>query len=217
MEGHSSSTSGQGTNENDMKQRSNRHLAISAATLLACALAFSCGGGGGGGGNGTIIPPDLSAVFTGNSPGGDVGMAAGPSSGGDFDVQIMVNDIDKLYGVASHVYFEHDSASLVGWSGANSILGANAYYNAELAEAGRVFVTATLTDQGIAGIDNATGLLITLHFQATAETDENRFTFGTDVPPDPSRQVTICPTAGQPCSDVTPPPSWTGGTLVVTN
>ena len=195
-----------------MKRLTIKHLTTLTAALLLSVLAISCGGGGGDGGGGDG-GSNLTAVFLGDAA-GDLGMAAGTASGEDFAIQISVDGIDKLAGAAFHIFFDHTSAALVGWSGANSILGASGDYQAALVGPGEVAVSAALPGTG-AGIDNATGLLITVNFRATAGTAENRFTFGSDNPVDPSRRVKICPTAGQACSDVVPA-SWTGGTLMVT-
>lgn len=192
-----------------MKRLTTKHLATLAAALLLSVLAISCGGGGSGsndpGGN-------LTAFFTGDAA-GDLSMSAGSSSGQEFEIEVHASAIDKLAGAAFHMFFDHTSASLVGWDGVDSILGTNGDYRAALVTPGEIAVSAVLPSNE-AGIDNATGLLITLSFSATAPTNENRFTFGSDNPPDASRRVKICPTAGQPCNDIVPA-SWTGGTLIV--
>ena len=190
-----------------------KHLATLTAVLLLSVLAISCGGGGGSSGGGDGGGGNLTAVFMGDAA-GDVGMSAGSSSGEDFEIQFNAVAIDKLAGAAFHIFFDHTSAALVGWSGTGSIFGAGGDYRAALVAPGEIAVEATMLGTG-AGIDNATGLMITLSFRATASTSENRFTFGSDSPPDPARQVKICPTAGQPCSEEVPA-SWTGGTLMVT-
>lgn len=199
--------------EDFMKRLTIKHLTTLTAVLLLSVLAISCGGGGGTSGGGDGGGGNLTAIFLGDAA-GDLGMSAGSSSGEDFEIQVNVDGIDKLAGAAFHMFFDHTSAALVGWSGTNSILGVGGDYRAALVAPGEIAVSAAMIDGG-AGVDNATGLLITLSFRATAGTSENRFTFGTDAPPDPSRLVKICPTAGQACTDVVPP-SWTGGTLMVT-
>jgi hypothetical protein len=195
-----------------MRQTKIKHRTNFAAALLLALLAISCGGGGGGG-NGGVPGPNLTASFAGDLP-GDLGMEAGTASGADFEVRVLVDGVDDLAGAAFHLFFDSTTASLVGWSGAGSILGSGGDYRASLVAPGEIAVSAALPGDG-AGISNATGLLITLSFRATAATSSNRFSFGSDAPPDPNRRVKICPTAGQPCSDAVPP-SWTGGTLVVT-
>jgi hypothetical protein len=196
-----------------MKRLTIKHLATLTAVLLLSVLAISCGGGGGSSGGGDGGSSNLTAVFRGDAA-GDVGMSAGSSSGEDFEIQVNAVAIDKLAGAAFHIFFDHTSAALVGWSGTGSIFGTGGDYRAALVAPGEIAVSAAMTGTG-AGIDNATGLMITLSFRATASTSQNRFTFGIDAPPDPSRRVKICPTAGQACSDVVPA-SWTGGTLMVT-
>ena len=70
--------------------------------LLALS-AVSCGGGGGGGG--TVAPPtSVVATFSPVAPAGDLSMAAGAKTGGDFTVEVRVNGpIDNCFGVGFRV------------------------------------------------------------------------------------------------------------------
>jgi len=192
-----------------MKRRKIRRFSAISTALLACMLAFGCGGGGGDGG---MLGPGVSyfATFDGDTS-GNVGMdSSGTPSGAEFDIEVVVNDIDKLFGAAFHVTFDSGVADFVTPLGTDSILGADADFQAALVGLGELAVSASMTGTQ-AGIDNATGRLIVLRFRATAETTGSSFSFE----PVSSRRVKICPTANAPCSN-TLLPDWTGGSLTST-
>jgi hypothetical protein len=149
----------------------------------------------------------FTATFLGD-PAGDIGMSAGSSSGGDFSVQVLADDIDKLFGAAFHVTFDGSVVEFVGASGSNSIFGAGGNYQAALVGLGEIAVSATMTGQQ-AGIDNATGLLITLSFRATGASTGSALAFEPVV----RRLVKLCPTANGICTNAVPQ-NWTGGTVV---
>jgi hypothetical protein len=192
-----------------------RHIVRSAYTAIAglCLLAsVSCGGGGGGGG--VIVTPDLDFVPDNATPAANtVSMQAGASTLTDFNVEIRVTNIDDFFGAAFHVKFNPAVATFDTASTTGSVLG-NPPPQFDVADLGGGELAVVASLQGaVAGIPNATGLLVTLHFASIAETTNSAFTFT----PTASRSVQVCPTAGGACSEVQGSLSWSGGKLTVVN
>ena len=183
---------------------------MSYTVVLVLAVGSVCCGGGGGGGGST---GPLVAAFNPTSPGTPAANTinmSGAASGASFQVQVHVTGINSLYGAAFHVTFNSASATFAGFSSAGSVLGAGADIRAEQLAPGEVAAVATLQGQ-VQGTNVAgTQLLMTLNFNAIAETGNNPFTFGLAA----NRVVTTCPTPPAACSNI-PDGSlvWTGGTL----
>lgn len=190
------------------------------ATGLLALLALSCGGGGGGGGNGGGTP-GFAPTFTASNPnpaGTSITMAPGAQTGDTFEINIRVTGIQDFYGAAFVVTFDPASADFLNHSQTGSFIvpgaGTSIQFTTQPQAGGRVEVVASRRDESLGGVDaGATPqLLITLRFQATAETAGNGFAFG----PAADREVQVCPTGGAQCSIVNDATiTWSGGTLVV--
>jgi hypothetical protein len=196
-----------------MKQRRNHRFLCFSLVLVLGALLPACGGGGGDGGGDNNMGP-LIARFTPAATPGTISMA-GSAAGASFSIQVQVTNVNDFFGAGFRVTFDSASAQFVGFSSAGSFLtGPATDFDAVInpANAGEVIAYGTIQDLNqSAGIDVAgTATLMTLNFQATAATSSNAFAFGTAA----NRVVTVCPTMGGACSDLTEPPlTWTGGTM----
>jgi len=156
----------------------------------------------------------LLAVFTPDNPApaaNTLSMQAGASSGTNFDVQIRATSIDDLFGVAFHVTFNPAVVSFLGSTTAGGILGnPPPQFDVATVAAGEIAVAASL--QGaVAGVNNATGVILTLQFQGTGATTNSPITFT----PVGSRFIEVCPTAGGACNQVQGSVTWSAGTLTV--
>jgi hypothetical protein len=198
-----------------MKKQHNLYRLVCVAVIMALgALMPACGGGGGGGGGNVQRP--LIATFTpaDPNPGPNTINMGGASSGANFSVRVQVTDTDDFFGAGFRVGFNTATARFVGFSSVGSLLigqGVGTDFDAQINpnDASQVLVTATIQDNTQpAGIDVAgTQLLITLNFQATAETANNPITFE-----DP-KDVQECPIAGQACNEISGALTWSGGTM----
>ena len=196
-----------------MKRRS----PLLALAALAGLALVSCGSGGG---NVPMMGGGVSATFTENSTNAVsnlITMSTGEVSGDMFQIVIRVTDIDDFYGTAFNVQWDSAAAQFLSFEGSLSpnVLQANApniLINAGVDPnlARTVTVIATLTDfvQGLDTSTQATDVLITLTFQATATTGGTLFTF------DPAtRFVTTCFPADT-CADIPDAMlTWNGGVL----
>ncbi len=195
-----------------MKRRS----PLLALAALAGLALVSCGSGGG---NVPMMGGAVSPTFTENPPMGLnlITMSAGLVSGDVFQIVIRVPDIDDFYGTAFNVQWDSAATQFLSFEGSLSpnVLQANApniLINAGVDPnlARTVTVIATLTDfvQGLDTSTQATDVVITLTFQATATTGGTLFTF------DPAtRFVTTC-TAMDTCADIPDMMlTWNGGVL----
>lgn len=187
-----------------------------AGVLVGCAAALACGGGGGGGG--VVVPPGLTAAFDGsndNPTGQTLSMQQGTASGDTFSVQVLVTDINAFFGAGFRVTYNASSVTYTGVSSANSFIdtgGVTTIFQVQQLSPGTLIVTATRQGSSVAGVNSGQeALLVTLNFRATAATSGNTFGFGTAA----TRQVTVCPTAGQQCTNPADGTiTWSGGTLV---
>jgi len=185
-----------------------------AMMILVTALSVACGGGGGGGGGGTI-PGGRTATFTPDNPtpgANTLSMAAGNSSGDTFWVDIEVTGITDFFGAGFRVNFDPATAQFTGNVDTSGSLiegqGATTDFDAVDGAAGEVLVNATLQGQ-VQGVTPAgTDLLISLEFQATADTGANAFSYG--MP----RLVSTCPVPPAACTDLPDAGlTWSGGTM----
>ena len=191
-----------------MKRTAN--LGILAVLMVAGSVfAASCGGGSGGG----TVPAGRTANFTpaqSPAPANSASMQKGTVSGDMFQIEIRVTDVNDFFGTAFHVLFGSSTARFVSMSSSGSFLsgaGITTDIRTAVVQAGDLEVVATrVQDQAgsVQGVDvSGSQLLLTLTFQATANTGGNTFSF--------ESQEACTPTA-PPC---TPPISltWHGGTL----
>jgi len=150
-----------------------------------------------------------------SSPGANtISMQPGTVSSLDFDVEIRVTSIASFFGAAFHVQFNPATATFTGFDATGSVLGSGPgtlfFANPVSGNPGEIAVEASLQGTG-AGLPSASGLLLTLHFQATGSTAGNAFGFL----PTSSRSAKSCPTAGGTCNEIAGGLTWSGGSLVV--
>jgi hypothetical protein len=154
----------------------------------------------------------LQAAFAPDDPlpgGNTLSMQPGASAGASFDVQVRATGVDDLFGVAFHVTFDPAVVSFLGATTTGGILGdPPPQYDVATIAAGEIAVAASLQG-GVAGVNNATGLILTLQFQGLAATANSPITFT----PVGARFVEICPTAGGACNAGNP--TWSAGTVTV--
>jgi hypothetical protein len=171
----------------------------------------------------TVVADALNPLFDPDNPvpgASTISMQAGPVNAEDFQIEIRVTTIDDFFGAGFHVRFNSPlpaSASFLGFTPGTIFQAAcvapacQTDFDVEVISAQELAVVATMQGN-VAGVDNASGLLMTLSFEAVAETPGNGFTFE----PIASRSVKRCPPpAGSACTNIEGTLTWSGGTLTV--
>jgi hypothetical protein len=174
--------------------------------MIVAGVMLGCGGGGDDGGTGTM---PTCVGFTAASPAASNTVSTRESSGSTCEVarlELVVTDVDDLFGASVTVTFDPAVVSYEGWSTTGSLLESDGA-DLELLEnvdagAVKIGVSRFGADTGIDVV--GTRLLLTLRFRKA-----------TDNGATPLAYTNGKLTGSEPQPQVKPGVTWVGGTLIL--
>lgn len=144
---------------------------IRTGHLLAAVLVVvstACGGGGGGGGGGPTQPPPPGIRFTQSGSAGSNSIyltQGGQTNAGRLFLEVRVNDVDELYGVAFDLTYPTQALSFVRGTEGNFFKGQTSL---QIAERTNGIVVVGHTNLGAGDPESGSGRLMTLEFTPVA-------------------------------------------------
>ncbi len=142
-------------------------------TLAGTALALSlgCGGGGGGGGGGPVQPPTPGLTFTPSAVAGanSVALQASVATATALQLDVTVQAVPGLYGLAFDVDFPATALRYTNSTSGDALASTNVPILLQVSETSAGHLVVGLSRTGsVAGISSATGVALSLRFDAVA-------------------------------------------------
>jgi hypothetical protein len=185
-------------------QRTTRAGLAGCALVIVASVMLGCGGGGDNGGTGTM---PACVGFTAASPAASNAVSTRESSGSTCEVarlELVVTDVDDLFGASFTVTFDPAVVSFDGWSTSGSLLDSDGVDLELLEDVDAGVVKIGVSRFGVdTGVDVVgTRLLLTLLFRKAADSGATplSYTNGKLIGSEPQPQVK-------------PGVTWVGGTV----